>query len=254
MAKAVPRSGAGTASFRAWVADKQRAAGPRRKGERTRDRIRLAAVDLLNESGYRQLKVADVCDRAGITPPVLYLYFDTKVALVLEVLTEFLDRFIAQAVEAGGGTAYQTIFQANLQWVRLARANAGLMGCLLEVADEVPEFATLFREASRGWYQRIADSVLRRFPAARADRGELELALYALGGMIDDLTRKLFTTRAPEVTRLVAEVAPDDESLARFLSVMWHRALYGADPPAREAGGVLRRLGSAYRGRGGRRS
>ncbi|MEZ4456289.1 MAG: helix-turn-helix domain-containing protein [Gemmatimonadales bacterium] len=248
MAEAAKSARQAPASFRTWIADRQRAADPgRRKGERTRDRIRLATVELLNERGYRQLTVADVCDRAGITPPVLYRYFDNKVALVLEVLSEFLGRFIAQTARPAGRSAYLSIYEANLNWVRLARANAGLMACLLEFSDEVPDFAALFAEASRKWYRRIADSVLRRFPAAAADRAELELALYALGGMIDDLTRKLFSAQVPEVTRLAARVAPDDEALARFLSVLWYRALYGTDPREPEGAGVLERLQRAAR-------
>jgi hypothetical protein len=73
LAKALVAAPPETASFHAWVAEQQRDAGPRRKGERTRDRIRLATVALLNEVGYRHLKVADICDRAGSPPRALSL-------------------------------------------------------------------------------------------------------------------------------------------------------------------------------------
>jgi len=228
------------------VAAQQREAGPRKKGERTRDRIRLAAVELLNEVGYRQMKVADVCDRAGITPPVLYLYFDNKLALTTDVLREFLHRFITAPAEGSGATAYQAIYQANHRWVALARANAGLMRCLLELSGDEPAFARLFTAASDDWYRRITDSVVRRFPAAGRDRPAIELSVHALGGMIDDLTRKLFAGMPSEATRLVATVAPTDEALAHFLSVLWYRALYGSDPP--DADAVAPRLAAAAAG------
>lgn len=239
-------------SFRAWVAHSQRDAGPRRKGERTRDRIRLATAELLNEIGYRQMKVADICRRAGVSSPVLYLYFENKRALTVDVLEEFLDRFMAASTDASGLTAYAAIYQANLQWVTRARANAGLIQCLLELSDDEPEFAALFARASHVWYRRIADSVIRRYPEAAPDRGAIELVIYAVGGMIDDLTRKLFAARVPEVARLAAQVAPSDEALAGFLSVLWYRAVYGADPPHQVDLPVAPRLAEAVRGRGRR--
>ena len=125
LAKPVAGTPVETASFHAWVAGQQRDAGPRRKGERTRDRIRLATVALLNEVGYRHLKVADICDRAGVTAPVLYRYFDGKQALTMDVLGEFLDRFVATPRDGGTMTPYQTIFEANRRWVTMARATPG---------------------------------------------------------------------------------------------------------------------------------
>jgi TetR/AcrR family transcriptional repressor of nem operon len=237
------------ASFRDWVARRQHDAGPRRKGERTRDRIRLAAVELLNEVGYRQMKVSDVCQRAGVTPPVLYLYFENKVALTANVLEEFLNQFMAASADGAGRTAYAAIHQANLQWVSRARANAGLMRCLLDLSEDEPEFGVLFARVSHTWYQRIAESVVRRFPEGRVERAAIELVVYALGGMIDELTRKLFTSRAPDVVRLVGRVAPTDAALAEFLSVLWYRALYGADPTHGVTRPVTPRLLAAARKR-----
>jgi AcrR family transcriptional regulator len=211
-------------------------------------------VELLNEVGYREMKVADVCARAGITPPVLYLYFDTKTALTTDVLEEFLDRFIATAGTGSGQSAYQAIYQANLRWITLARANAGLMRCLLELSAEEPAFAKLFAKASDAWYRRIADSVIRRFPGAAADRPAITLAVHALGGMIDEVTRKLFSGRPTELTRLVGTVAPGNDALAHFLSVLWYRALYAAEPPRGEALGPTPGLAGATGGmRTGRR-
>ena len=249
MAKPLPAP-AESVSFRAWVAQSQREAGPRRKGERTKDRIRLVTVELLNEVGYRQMKVADICRRAEVTPPVLYLYFDNKLALTTDVLKEFLNRFMAASTEGSRGTPYATIYQANLQWISRARANAGLMQCLLDLSDDEPEFAALFATASQVWYRRIADSVVRRFPVAVPERPAIELAVYAMGGMIDDLTRKLFAAMTPDLVRLAATVAPSDEALAHFLSVLWYRSLYGSEPPDRPRRTVAPKLAAAAKKRG----
>lgn len=222
------------ARFSDWVALQQRNEPAQRKGARTRDRIRLATVELLNEVGYRDMKVADVCARAKVTPPVLYLYFEHKQALTADVLREFLDAFLTRHAEGNSRSAYGTIHEANLRWIALARANAGLMRCLLQLSEEVPEFAALFSAASDAWYRRIASSVVRHFPSARADQAAIHLISHAMGSMMDELTRKLFAGTDAELQQRTAEVVRGDEDLAHFLSVLWHRALYACDPDADE--------------------
>lgn len=220
-------------SFREFVARRQAADRPRTKGERTRERIRLAAIDVLNAIGYRDMKVSDVCEAAGISPPVLYLYFENKLALTEEVLRDFLESFMAGAGPAGHASArspYEAIYAANLNWIAAARANAGLIRCLLQFADEVPEFADLFAEANRRWYERIARATIARFARIEIDERQVTLAAYALGGMMDEMVRKLFAAHDPGLAALAGEIARDDAELARFLSILWYRALFAADP------------------------
>jgi TetR/AcrR family transcriptional regulator, transcriptional repressor for nem operon len=233
--------------FPDWIAQRQHQDRTRRKGERTRDRIRLATVELLDEVGYHEMKVADICARAEVTAPVLYLYFENKQALMTDVLREFLDSFLTREDAGTGATAFESIRNANRTWIALARENAGLMRCLLQLSDDVPEFATLFANASDTWYRRIARSVVRRFPSAAADEATIHLIAHAMGAMMDELTRKLFSGKDPHLQALTASVAPTDDALAEFVSVLWHRALYGADPDGTTAAPLAPRLTAAAR-------
>ena len=231
-----------TPSFRDWVSARQKGDTSRRKGEKTRDRIRLATIELLNDIGYVDLKVSDICRRAKVSAPVLYLYFDGKEPLVRDILTEFLNDFMSRSTSSAARSAYQAIYDANLQWLRAARSNAGLMKCLLQFSDQAPEFARLFADQSNRWYLRIAKSILRRHPSAGLSQPILHLQIHALGAMMDELTRKLFTADDAELNRLIGEVAPDDQTLAHFLSLIWHRTLYASDPPADDHHPTARRL------------
>lgn len=222
---------AGATSFRDWVSERQKRDASRRKGEMTRDRIRLATIELLNSVGYVDLKVSDICRKAKVTAPVLYLYFAGKEPLVHDILVEFLGDFISRSTSTTARTAYQAIYDANLQWLRAARANAGLMKCLLQFSDQTPEFARLFSEQSNRWYLRIAQSIVRRHPSRAAELPALHLQIHALGAMMDELTRKIFTSNDEELERLIGQVAPGDEALAGFLSCIWYRTLYAEDPP-----------------------
>jgi len=247
MTKSALASTTDPVSFRDWVANKQKNAGARRKGERTRDRIRLCTVELLNEVGYRDLKLTDICKRAKISPPVLYLYFDSKEALVHEILVEFLQEFMNRATSTGARTPFQAMHDANLQWIRSARANAGLMRCLLQFSETQGDFASLFARQSHQWNLRITHAIVRRFPAAEREQDQIHFIVHALGGMMDDITRRLFADGDDQFSDLVAAVAPSDEDLSRTLTVIWHRALYCADPPKPEAAALAPRLLSASR-------
>ena len=229
-------------SFRDWLEARQAGAPSRRKGERTRDRVRLATVELLNEVGYRDLKVSDICRRAGVTPPVLYLYFDGKEALVRDLLVEFLRDYTDRATGGASQTPFGSMYEANLHWIRCARGNPGLTRCLLQFSDEKSDFAELFADESHRWYQRITQSILRRFPAAAGDELQVRLIVHALGGMMDEVTRRLFAEGDARLGGLVEAVAPTDEALASLLTTLWHRALYASDPSAAEAPGVARSL------------
>ncbi|MEZ5958582.1 MAG: TetR/AcrR family transcriptional regulator [Hyphomonadaceae bacterium] len=229
-------------SFRDWVARKQKSGGIRRKGERTRDRIRLCTVELLNEVGYRDLKLTDICKRAKISPPVLYLYFESKEALVHEILVEFLQEFMNRATSASGRSPFQAMFDANLQWIRSARANAGLMRCLLQFSEAQGDFAALFAQESHEWNLRITAAIIRRFPAAERAQAQVHFVVEALGGMMDDITRRLFADNDEHLTAVVSSFASTDEDLARALTTLWHRALYCMDPPKSEATPLAPRL------------
>lgn len=78
------------------------AAGSRRKGERTAERILDAAEALFAERGFDGATLRDVADRVGLRIPSLYNHFASKDSLyaavlergigpVLEVLGEFVD-------------------------------------------------------------------------------------------------------------------------------------------------------------------
>lgn len=242
----VVETGGESFSFRDWILQKQQSVVGKRKGERTRDRLRLCTIELLNEVGYRDLKLTDICQRAKTSPPVLYLYFPSKEALVHDILVEFLQEFMNRASSSKSRTPYEAMYGANLQWIRLARSNAGLMRCLLQFSEEQRDFAELFARKSAEWNTRITRAIVHRFPAAQRDEAQIDLIVHALSGMMDELTRRLFASNDERLSSIVATVAPSDEALAEVLTTLWHRGLYCADPPKSLAPPLAPRLVAAF--------
>jgi AcrR family transcriptional regulator len=67
----------------------------------TRDRLLLAAAQLLDETGGRGASTRAICELAGVTAPTLYHHFGSKQGLVDEVLNHGFTRYVI-AGQSGG--------------------------------------------------------------------------------------------------------------------------------------------------------
>lgn len=202
-----------------------------RKGDRTRARLRVAATEALETIGYREMTVADICRGADATPAVLYLYYESKPAIVLDVLTEFLEEFFATARTPKADTVFEAMRLANYRWIRLARANAGLMRCLLQLRDDEPGFARLYAEANKQWYERTVAIWASRFSGRTFNARVALLLQYTFAGLLDELVRQLFINTDEHLKGLVDDLSLDDDALAEYVSLVWHRAMTLKDPP-----------------------
>lgn len=222
------------ASYGALLRRLQRADGEKRKGERTRDSLLLAATKLLERGGYPKLRVRDICQSAHVTTGTFYLYFRNTEAIAVDVLTGFLRSIFHHAPPAAFEAPrplFEALYHANLAWVTAARANAGLMRCVLQLNGHVPEFHALHERLSAEWFAHVSASLRRRVRISRSDESAMLLAVHVLGAMMDEVARKLFADGVPTLGLLLTELAPSDEALAEFLSTLWYRALFGTDPP-----------------------
>jgi TetR/AcrR family transcriptional repressor of nem operon len=203
----------------------------RTKGERTKDALKLGAIRVLDEVGYHAMRVSDLCEAAQVGSATFYLYFENKSDITLQVLTEYLERSVELLPERKDGmTAFDAIRAANLLWLEVGRANAGLLRCVLQLGDEEPGFRELVHRSNRAWYERIALSISRRFPEGVVSEDAALLAAYCLGAMMDEMARKLIIYPDPELKTLAARSVPTDAAIAEFFAVLWHRALYGSAP------------------------
>jgi AcrR family transcriptional regulator len=60
------------------------------------ERIRLAALDLLRDSGASALTTRAVCDRAGVTAPTLYHHYGDKDGLLRAIAASEMQAFFAR--------------------------------------------------------------------------------------------------------------------------------------------------------------
>lgn len=218
--------------FQTYLKNQHNKQPNRRKSDRTRDHLKLAAIDVLSNIGYRKMKVLDICQKATVSSGTFYLYFENKIDITQVILEEF----IAHLDNILGGphtkrTPFDTIYQGNLEWLKSIRANAGLFRCVLQIGDESPELSELIHQLNINWYNRIANSVVRRYGISeKLEEDTILFATFSLGSMMDELARKLVIYADPNLTKLVDDIAPTDEACAEFLSLIWYRTLYGCSP------------------------
>lgn len=215
----------------------------RRKGERTRDSLKLAAIEVLGDIGYHDMRLSDICERADVSPATFYIYFENKTVITVEVLTEFLDAlYDMEQLPSTVNTPFGVIRDANRRWLRAARANSGLFRCVYQLGDEIAEFNQLMQRVNYRWYRRVAASVAKRVPGADPGEAVVLLAAYGLGAILDEIARKLVVYPDPHFLAALEDERLTDDDLAEFLSVLWFRAIYGTNPPDELQSGAAQKL------------
>jgi len=199
-----------------------------RKTERTRLRL-LAAVASRLEAGDAPgaLRVADIAAAAGLAHGTFYRYFTDRAAAVEAAVAAFarFQRERLGAVQEGAPASRARVRAATLLYVRLFRANTGLMRCLMDLGRETTASRERFHALNRDWNGKVAAAIAQRRRATESPE-ELLPTAYALGGMVDELLAQLYLRRDPAL----AALASDEIATADLLTELWCRGAYGVVP------------------------
>src|SRR5262245_42460818 len=85
------------------MARKRTPADPRKKGERTREHLVKTAFALFEKKGFEQTTLRDIASRAKVSLGLLYRYYPSKDALVVELYEELSKEFERRAAELPNG-------------------------------------------------------------------------------------------------------------------------------------------------------
>jgi AcrR family transcriptional regulator len=207
------RAALGTGSFRT-------------KGDRTRQRLRIAAADVLESEGYQGLKVSDICAGADVAQGTFYVYFRDKVEIAVDVLTGFIEALYKGVRDVSSGKDdFEAIRSSNLYFIKAYSANRGLMRCQVQLLSQEPAFAAAWLPRHHDWQKGIARSIERR-TGGRIAGGHALAAAMALEGMVFHHLYNALVIR----TEFLGEDGAAAEDMAEMLSVLWYRAVYARDP------------------------
>jgi AcrR family transcriptional regulator len=196
------------------------------KGERTRRRLMDAALDLLREVGFHDLKTTEIAKHAGVAAGVFYTYFADKNEIVLALIDEMIARNTDIVLGAPHeDDHFRAVLSANRAYVALFAEGRGLNRAIGQIVDTLPEARVAWQKANAEIATRIARRMERRLGDGPHDVDPFFSAL-ALQAMLDSILLQTYAYRDPALK----DFASDPDALAMQLSLLWYRAVYGASP------------------------
>lgn len=217
----------GPFGYREMLAQRLADAEAQPKTARTRLRLMAGVVDVLEEDGVHELRVASCAARAGVAHGTFYNYWPDGSAAAQAVLSDFMATVTARRpVAPAGASAYERILTANRYYVVVYRRNARLMRCLMQLGNADPEFARIGQVANLALARRVLRGWERAEPSAAAlpEAARLARALACIA-MVEGVLRELYVRPAPEPLAMMGE-----EEVAQLLSSSWYRLLFGREP------------------------
>lgn len=200
------------------------------RGEKARKNLKRAALEVMDRVGYHKMRIADVTGEAGVAAGLFYHYFPDLKTLTREVLQDFVAGSLnIEDIEKDvpKGDWYLRILAHNILITRAYAERPGITRCLLQLADEDPEFSHFLRQhfiEQLGW---LVNKMPRLFPRARMSEQQRLLVVYTLAGTGETLLRDYYINREPALTSASLSV----EDMAELISVIFYRGLFLENPP-----------------------
>jgi TetR/AcrR family transcriptional regulator, cholesterol catabolism regulator len=195
----------------------------------TAQRIMTAAVDQFHERGFKGTSVRDITSACGLTPGSLYIYFDSKDALLRDVVRyadHFLEERTQQSLADLGDEDPIKVFVKLVEayaWYLMEHQKIANVGAKYWQDLAAPE-REVTQAVRRRVTSRFADAIERARRAGVIDAvpaDEVRITAVALLGMLNGM----LTWYAPDGRLSKAELADRMTELAR--------RLIGADVPKR---------------------
>jgi AcrR family transcriptional regulator len=151
-----------------------RPTGRSEKGWQSQALIYATAIRLFSEEGFEQTTLRHIAREAGVSPALLYKYYPSKVAVVLELYDRLSKDFEARTQEMPEGTWRNRIFFVIHHSLDSLRAHRKAMKVLMAVMMSDPDYG-LFSEATAFSRLRVHGQFERAISGAQ-DRPNADLA------------------------------------------------------------------------------
>lgn len=160
------------------------------KGRRTRERILSAARGVFEQRGFSDTRMSDVASAAAVSHGTVYVYFDSKEALLTEIIDGVLEEAAAYLRTPELADPRARIAEANDRYLRVYDRNARLLQVVEQVATADATFAERLNGFRARYVRRLADAILGLQDAGRvATDIDAAVAAAALSAMVEGYAR-----------------------------------------------------------------
>lgn len=195
----------------------------------TRAHLMEATKTVLGRIGYRQMRIADVTREAGVAVGLFYHYFPDLKAVTSEVLSDFMNEMTMKARRLPhSGDLFEMLRDSYKVLLGHFEEHPGLMRCMLQASDEIPEFGEIWQAANRQWTHSLARRLADAMGQDRLDPDTSVLMAYCLGAMSDGIMHEYYVQQNQDLIGRVRSKA----ELAEFLATLTYRAVFMKSPPA----------------------
>lgn len=196
------------------------------RGRISREKLKVAAREMLNERGFRSLRVQDIAERADVANGLFYHYFTDLREIVSEIARDFFAEVLDEPHPVVAAQhPYEWIYQTLCNVARRFSRNPGILACLFGLAGDHEEFDAIWKENAHAWNLSVARFLREE---AGVDAVHTERMAFMLGAMTEGVIYQAFIRRTEDLL----ELGGKPEDIADVLAVMWYRAVFLADPPA----------------------
>jgi AcrR family transcriptional regulator len=182
-----------------------------------REVIELAAMDVFAKHGYHGAAMDEIARRSGVSPPVVYDHFESKLALHRRLLERTRDELLAMWREklGGGGTLERQIADAFDAWSRYVQAHPYAARMFFRETTGIPEARALHHEIAADANNALTE-ILGGLPGSahfRAQGAPLALAMASevIRGGLTELA--IWWSEHPEV--------PREQIVATAMNTVW---------------------------------
>lgn len=213
---------------------------------RSRDALKRATREVLNERGYGALRAHDVSARAGVAAGLFYRYFRDRREIVAEVAADVFAELFDTPVEPAADHPYDWLYCRLRAAVDHFAANPGVLACLFGLAGDHDEFDGIWNRHAHLWNLGVSEFLQRTAGREASHAGHLA---FVLGATAEGVIYQALIRRTDDLVRLARSPA----EIAEVIAVLWYRAIFLMDPPADRLHAAGRRLTmAAPRRRSGR--
>lgn len=192
----------------------------------TRDSLKQAAIDIINERGFSAARVEDVTTRAGVAKGLFYRYFssinDITRAVCEDLFADILTQSMSHRYE-GLSNRYEWLLGYVQVPIDRFVSNRGLLACMFELHGSFPEISQAWQVTAHQWNAHLASFIVQTTNSSARDAERL---CYVLGAVMEGIIYQAIVRNTPDLKRVGASA----KSIAKTVTDIWFRIIFLEDP------------------------
>ena len=202
----------------------QESGAPRRRGDKQRRAIVAAVRELLEEKPFAELSVSTISDRAGVARSGFYFYFDSKYAVLAQILGEVAEELEELTGDFAPRGDDETPAQFATRMVGSAAAVYAHNDPVMSACNSARSTDAEIREILNGFNDSVIDQIV---PIVETEirNGTADPIATDVRGLV----RALSATTAMTLSGESLFLGPhgDLDSAVQILEKLWLHALWG---------------------------